>query len=84
MSYLRYLFLFRIGLVMSNTYCVVFLFRIGLVMSNTYCVVFLFRIGLVMSNTYCVVFLLSFSSSCVPYVASFTGLSIFDCPFGII
>ena len=24
-----------------------------------------------------------FSSSCVPYVASFSGLYIFDCPFGI-
>ena len=22
-------------------------------------------------------------SSCVPYVASFSGLSIFDCPFGV-
>ena len=34
----------------------------------------------VVSNTYCVMFLLCFSSSCVPYVASFSGLSIFDCP----
>ena len=24
------------------------------------------------------------SSSCVPYVASFSGLSIFYCPFGIL
>ena len=31
------------------------------------------------SNTYCVVFLFCFSSSCVPYVTSFSGLSIFDC-----
>jgi hypothetical protein len=30
------------------------------------------------------VFLLWFSSSCVPYVASFSGLSIFDYPFGIL
>ena len=37
-----------------------------------------------MSNTYCVVFLLCFSSSCVPYVASFFGMSFFDCPFGIL
>ena len=28
------------------------------------------------SNTYCVVFLLCFSLSCVPYVASFSGLSV--------
>ena len=35
---------------------------------------------IVMSNTYCAVFLLCFSSSCVPYVASFSGLSIFDYP----
>ena len=31
----------------------------------------------------CVVFLCCFSSSCIPYVASFSGLSIFDCPFGM-
>ena len=36
------------------------------------------------SNTCCVVFLLCLSSSCVPYVASFFGLSFFDCPFGIL
>jgi hypothetical protein len=29
-------------------------------------------------------FLLCFSSSCVPYVASFFGLSICDCPCGVI
>ena len=32
----------------------------------------------------CVVCLFCLSSSCVPYVASFSGLSIFDCPFGIL
>jgi uncharacterized membrane protein len=32
------------------------------------------------TNTYRVVFLVCFSSSCVPYVASFSGLSICDCP----
>jgi hypothetical protein len=30
---------------------------------------------IVVSNTYCVLFLLCFSSSCGPYVASFSGLS---------
>ena len=34
----------------------------------------------VVSNTYCVVFLLGFSLSCVPYVASFSGLSILLAP----
>ena len=29
--------------------------------------------ALVVSNTYCVVFLFCFSSSCVPYIASFSG-----------
>ena len=29
-------------------------------------------------------FLFCFSLSPVPYVASFSGLSIFDCPFGIL
>jgi len=38
----------------------------------------------VVSNTYCVVFLFCFSSSCVPYVVSFSELSMFDCPFGIL
>jgi hypothetical protein len=39
---------------------------------------------IVVYNTYCVVFLLCLSSSCVPYFASFSGLSISDCPFGIL
>ena len=33
-----------------------------------------------MSNTYCVVFLFSFSSHCVHYVASFSGVSFFIFP----
>ena len=36
------------------------------------------------SDTYSVVLLLCFSASCVPYVAGFSGLSIFECPFGIL
>ena len=39
--------------------------------------------GIVVSNTYCVVCLCCLSSSCLPCVVSFSGLSIFDCPFGI-
>ena len=39
---------------------------------------------IVVSNTYCVVCLVCFSSSCVHYVASVFGLSIFDCPFRIL
>ena len=38
----------------------------------------------VVSNTYCVVFLLCFSQSCVAYDADFSGLSIFDCPLGVL
>ena len=34
----------------------------------------------VMSNRRCVVFLFCFSSSCVPYIASFSGLSILIAP----
>jgi hypothetical protein len=37
---------------------------------------------IVVSNTYCDVFVLFVSSYCVPYVTGFSGLSIFDCPFG--
>jgi hypothetical protein len=33
-----------------------------------------------MSNTYCVVLLSCFSSSCMPYLVSFSRLSIFSCP----
>ena len=43
-----------------------------------------FCLRTVVSNTYCVVFLLCLSSSCVPYVASSSGLSIIYCPFGIL
>ena len=39
---------------------------------------------IVVSTKYCVVFLLYFSSSCLPYVASFSGLSNFDYPFDIL
>ena len=35
---------------------------------------------IVVSNTYCVVFLICFSSSCVPYVLIFSGLSILIAP----
>ena len=38
------------------------------------------RIVHMVSNPYCVVFLLCFSWSCVPYVTSFSGLSIFFLP----
>ena len=39
---------------------------------------------IVVSNTYCAVFLFCLSLSCVHYVASFSGLSILDCPFSIL
>jgi hypothetical protein len=32
----------------------------------------------------CVVFLFCFASSCVPCVVGFSGLSISDCPFGVL
>ena len=38
----------------------------------------------VVVNTYCAVFLSYLSSSCVPYVASFSGLSFFACSFGFL
>jgi hypothetical protein len=41
-------------------------------------------LGKLIYNTYCVVFLFCFSSTCVPYAASFSWLSISDCPFGIL
>jgi len=44
---------------------------------------YLHYLCIVMFNTYCVVFLFFLSSSCVPYVGSFSGFFIFDCPFGV-
>ena len=44
----------------------------------------LFAYHIVVSNTYSVVLLFCSSSSCVPNVASISGLSIFDCLFGIL
>jgi hypothetical protein len=41
-------------------------------------------LALVVSNTYSVVSLFCFYSSCVPYVASFSGLSVFDCTFAAV
>ena len=38
--------------------------------------VFCVYLCIMVSNTYCVVFLFCLSSSCVPYIASFSGLSI--------
>ena len=38
---------------------------------------------IVVSNTYCAMFLFWLSLSCVPCVANFSGLFIFDCPFGL-
>ena len=39
---------------------------------------------LLVSKTYCVVFLFCFSRSCASYIDDLSGLSIFDCPFGIL
>ena len=44
---------------------------------------YLNELRIVVSKSYCVVSLLCMSSSCVHYVASFSGLSIFACLFGI-
>jgi len=41
---------------------------------------YLCLLRIVVSNTYYVVFLFRLSSSCVPYVVSFSRLSMFDCP----
>jgi hypothetical protein len=35
-------------------------------------------------HIYCIVFLFCFSLSYVPYVPSFSGQFIFDCPFGFL
>ena len=45
---------------------------------------YLCLVALVVSNKYYIVFAFCFSSSCLPYVAIFSGLAIFDCPFCIL
>jgi hypothetical protein len=69
-SYLRYLCLFVEGLVSYLRHLC--LFVEGLVSYLRYLCLF---VDIVVSNTYCVVFLFCFSSSCVPDVVSFSGLS---------
>ena len=43
-----------------------------------------FLLHILVFNAYCVVFLFQFSSSCVPYIASFSGFSIVYCHFDIL
>ena len=69
MSYLRYvLFVFTSSCLKEGS-CLIYVVCVCL--------------RVVVSNTYYVVFLLCFSS-CVPYFASFSGLSFFECQFGIL
>ena len=68
------------GVLIFLAFCVVLLF----VFLEGSCLIYVICVSLriVVPNSYCVVFLLCFSLFCVPYVASFSGLSIiFDCPF---
>ena len=70
MLYVRYLCLFVYSGVQQILHCALFFF--------------VFVLCMAVSNTYHVVFLFCFPSSRVPYVASFSGLSFFDCPFSIL
>jgi len=58
--------------------------HISLKFINDYFYVMCVCFRIVVSCTYCVVFLFCLSSYYVPYVASFSGMSIFDCPFCIL
>ena len=62
-----------------------FVFTSGCLWKATYlaCVVCV-CLRVLMSRTCGVVFFVCFSLSCVPYVASLSVLSFFDCPFGIL
>ena len=96
MSYLHYLCLLAYSGV-QHILCCVFLLPLSLscvlcmMASNTYCIVFLglfvFVLCLVYDGIqhllYCVSWFICFRlMSCVPNIASFSGLSILDCPFG--
>ena len=72
------LFGFCLGIVVSNTYCVVYLFLFVIVVL----LVSLDCLSCIAPSVFSNVYLFCLSSSCVPYVASFSGLSIFYCLFG--
>jgi hypothetical protein len=76
MSYLRYLCLFAHGGVQHILLCFLFVcLRVVCPMLPVSMDCPFLIAPSVFSNVYL---------SCVPYVASFYGLSIFDCPFGIL
>ena len=96
MSYLHYLCLLVYSGV-QHVLCCVFLLPLSsscvlcMMASNTYCIVFLglfvFVLCLVYDGIqhvlYCVSWFICFRlMSCVPNIASFSGLPILDCPFG--
>jgi hypothetical protein len=80
MSYLRYLCLFAYSGVQHILCCVAFLFCL-----SSSCVPYV-AISLDCSFLLPLLYSLTFIChvSCVPYVVRFSGLSIFDCPFGIL
>jgi hypothetical protein len=82
MSYLRYLCLFAHTGVQHILCCVFLRLVYPMLPVSLCCVMFFFVLCTVCCPFLCVV--LCFSSSCVPYVASFTGFSIFDSIFGIL
>ena len=62
---------------------VVACFCLHVLVYNTCCGMFLFCLHVLVYNTCCGVCLFCLLLSCVPCVAGFSGLSIFDCPFGL-
>jgi hypothetical protein len=84
MSFSTYLYLFTffcvcLHIVGANTYCVVFLFCLSSsCVLCTLCCQFLWIVYIWLPLWYSLTFICPVS--CVPYVVSFSGLSIFDCP----
>jgi hypothetical protein len=60
--------------------CIVFIISFNLLLKKKIHNDFDLHLHCTLSNTYCGVFLFCFSSSCVPYVVSFSELSIFITP----
>ena len=81
MSYLRYLCLFMHCGVQHILRCFLALFVfVLLALWCRFLRIVHFWLRILVPNTYCVVFLFCISSYCVLYVASFSGLSILECP----
>jgi hypothetical protein len=77
--------MYYLFLIVTSVFSNVYLFCM-----SSFCVVYLmlpvsmYYLFLIVTSVFFIVYLFFLSSSCVPYFAVFSGLSIFDFPFGFL